>query len=53
MIWNVQFKLERPEEYRKEDETWFEEKHIKSEIKIWLEDLDYTVKEINVKKRSK
>ena len=50
MIWTIQLKLERPEEYRKDDESWFDEKHIESEIGTWLEDLDYTVKEIKINK---
>ena len=49
MIWNVQLKLERPDELKKDDETWFDEEHIKSEIITWLEDLDYRVKKISVK----
>ena len=50
MIWTIQLKLERPEEYRKDDESWFDDKHIESEIGTWLEDLDYTVKEIKINK---
>jgi len=53
MIWNVQLKLERPDELKKDDETWFDKKHIESEIKTWLEDLDFTVKEISVKDMEK
>ena len=49
MIWNIQLKLERLEEYRKDDESWFDEKHIESEIGSWLEDLDYTIKKIEIK----
>ena len=46
MIWNIQFKLERPDSLKEDDETWFDDEHIKSEIKTWLEDLDFRVKEI-------
>ena len=53
MIWNIQFKLERPDELKKDDATWFDEKHIESEIGTWLEDLDYIVKEIKINKESK
>ena len=48
MIWNVQLKLERPDEFKKDDESWFDEKHIKSEIITWLEDLDYTVTDVKI-----
>ena len=48
MIWNIQLKLERPEIYRKDDESWFDKKHIESEIGNWLEDLDYKIKKIKI-----
>jgi len=50
MIWNVQLKLERPDELKKDDKSWFDKKHIKSEIITWLEDLDYNIKKIEIKK---
>jgi len=50
MIWNVQLKLERPDEFKKDDKSWFDKKHIKSEIITWLEDLDYNIKKIEIKK---
>ena len=30
------------------EESWFDTDHIKSEIKTWLEDLDYGVHEIKI-----
>ena len=47
MIWNIQLKLERPDEFKKDDESWFDKEHIESEIITWLEDLDYKIKKIN------
>ena len=51
MIWNVQLKLERPDEFKKEDESWFDEDHMKTELTVWLEDLDYTVTDVKIEKR--
>ena len=55
--WNIQFKLIRPNHLRYEfdnktiaDDSLFDKKHIKSEITTWLEDLDYRVKKIKIKK---
>ena len=48
MIWNIQLKLERPDELKKDDESWFDKEHIESEIITWLEDLDYTIKKIKI-----
>ena len=48
MIWNVQFKLERPDEFKKDDESWFDEDHMKTEFTVWLEDLDYTVTDVKI-----
>tara|TARA_R110002033_G_scaffold132605_1_gene172412 strand:+ start:408 stop:599 length:192 start_codon:yes stop_codon:yes gene_type:complete len=53
MIWNVQLKLERPDEFKKEDESWFDEDHMKTEFTVWLEDLDYTVTDVKIEKCSK
>ena len=54
MIWNVQLKLERPDEFKKDDESWFDEDHMKTEFtgrwKLWLEDLDYTVTDVKIEK---
>ena len=48
MIWNIQLKLERPDEFKKDDESWFDTEHIESEIVTWLEDLDYTVTDVKI-----
>ena len=48
MIWNVQLKLERPDEFKKDDESWFDEDHMKTEFTVWLEDLDYTVTDVKI-----
>jgi len=48
MIWNIQLKLERPDEFKKDDKSWFDKKHMKSEIINWLEDLDYTVTDVKI-----
>ena len=51
MIWDIKLKLKRSEDHRKEDETWFDEDHIKTEIKVWLENLDYTIEKIEIQKK--
>ena len=51
MIWNVQLKLERPDEFKKDDESWFDEEHMRSEIITWLEDLDYTVTDVKITRK--
>ncbi len=48
MKWNINIKLERPDEFRKEDESWFDLGHMESEIGNWLEDLDYTIEKITI-----
>jgi len=48
MIWNIQLKLERPDEFKKDDESWFDKKHMKTEFTVWLEDLDYTVTDVKI-----
>tara|TARA_R110000751_G_scaffold122363_1_gene222995 strand:+ start:459 stop:650 length:192 start_codon:yes stop_codon:yes gene_type:complete len=53
MIWNVQLKLERPDDFKEEDESWFDEDHMKTEFTVWLEDLDYTVTDVKIEKCSK
>ena len=45
----VKFKLKR--NIIDEDNTWYDTKHIKSEIITWLEDLDYSVHDIVVKEK--
>jgi len=52
MIWNVQIKLERLNHLKEEDESFFDKKHIKSEIVTWLEDLDFNIKNIKIIKES-
>jgi len=49
MQWKVEFNLERDDEYRKDDESWFDEEQIKNEIKSWLDDLDFKIKKIQIK----
>jgi|TARA_B100000073_G_scaffold48580_1_gene35827 hypothetical protein len=44
---NVSFTLER-DNSNDEDETWVDEEHIASEIKSWLEDIDYIVTDIKI-----
>ena len=50
MKWNINIKLERPDEFKKEDEAWFDSGHMESEIGTWLEDLDYTIEKITITK---
>ncbi len=49
MKWQVIFTLERPNDLYNDDETWFDESHIKSELRSWLEDIDYKVHRLKVK----
>lgn len=46
-IFNVSFTLLRNKSLD-EDDTWVDEKHIASEIKSWLEDIDYKVTNIKI-----
>jgi len=46
--YNINFKLTRSNDLRSEDESWFDKEHISNEIKSWLEDLDYRVKDITI-----
>ena len=50
MEWNVNFKLKRKEW---DDDSWFDTKHIKSEIITWLEDLDYEIDDLNIEEVGK
>ncbi len=50
---NVVFDLHRDDDLRGDDETFFDESHIKSEIITWLDDLDFIVKGISVQKEIK
>jgi len=36
-----------------DDQTWHDTKHIKSEIKQWLQDLDYNVLDFKIIKENK
>lgn len=45
---NIKFDLDRDDDLRDDDETFFDKKHISSEIISWLEDLDYRVKDITI-----
>ena len=45
---NINFKLTRDNDLRHDDESWFDKENISSEIKSWLEDLDYRVKAITI-----
>ena len=46
-IFNVSFILSR-DDSNDEDDTWVDEEYIASEIKSWLEDIDYGVTNIQV-----
>lgn len=48
MKWKVTFDLERPDDARDEDETWFEISHIRNEIRNWLESIDYKIDKIYI-----
>ena len=41
MKWTVTFTLERDDELKEHDESWFDESHVSDEIQSWLEDLDF------------
>ena len=45
---NINFKLIRDDDLIEDDETFFDTAHIENEIKSWLEDLDYRVKDITI-----
>ena len=45
---NVEFDLDRDDDLKADDETFFDTSHIENEIKSWLEDLDYRVRNIHV-----
>jgi len=45
---NVKFDLDRDDDLIEDDETFFDTAHIENEIKSWLEDLDYRVRNIRV-----
>jgi len=45
---NVKFDLDRDDDLIEDDETFFDIAHIENEIKSWLEDLDYKVRNIRV-----
>ena len=47
-IFNVSFTLSRDTSNDDDDETWVDEEHIASEIRSWLEDIDYGVTDINI-----
>ncbi len=44
---DVSFTLSR-DDSNDEDDTWVDEEHIASEIKTWLEDIDYGVTDIKI-----
>ena len=44
----IDFDLTRSNDLRDDDESWFDKEHISSEIKSWLEDLDYRVKNLTI-----
>tara|TARA_Y100001970_G_C14206101_1_gene844096 strand:- start:1555 stop:1779 length:225 start_codon:yes stop_codon:yes gene_type:complete len=46
-IFNVSFILSR-DDSNDEDDTWVDEEYIASEIRSWLEDIDYGVTEIKI-----
>jgi len=52
---NISFKLARDmsKSENPEEETFYNPKHIHSEIVNWLEDLDFTVKDMKVEEKEK
>ena len=46
-IFNVSFILSR-DDSNDEDDTWVDEEYIASEIRSWLEDIDYRVTNIKI-----
>tara|TARA_B100001996_G_scaffold376253_1_gene357275 strand:+ start:1441 stop:1659 length:219 start_codon:yes stop_codon:yes gene_type:complete len=46
-IFNVSFTLSR-DDSNDEDDTWVDEENIASEIRSWLEDIDYGVTDIKI-----
>ena len=47
----VSFTLNRDDEMREHDESFFDVQHISDEIESWLSDLDFVVSDINIKER--
>ena len=47
-IFNVSFTLSRDNSNQDDDDTWYDEEYIASEIKSWLEDIDYRVTDIKI-----
>ena len=45
---NINFKLTRADDLRGDDKSFFDKEYISSEIKSWLEDLDYRVNNIAI-----
>lgn len=41
----ITFKMTRDNDHKLEDYSWFDPEHIETEIKNWLEDLDYKIPE--------
>lgn len=46
-LFNVSFILSR-EDSNDDDDTWYDEEYIASEIRTWLEDIDYGVTDIKI-----
>jgi hypothetical protein len=46
---NINFSLTRDNDLKSDDESWFDKEHISNEIKSWLDDLDFKVKNICVR----
>lgn len=44
----INFELTRDDDLRDDDESFFDKEHISNEIKSWLEDLDYRVKNLTI-----
>lgn len=47
-IFNVSFTLSRDNSNQDDDDTWYDEEYIASEIRTWLEDIDYGVTDIKI-----
>ncbi|MEC9208189.1 MAG: hypothetical protein VYE62_09495 [Pseudomonadota bacterium] len=47
---SVSLTLERDNDMREHDESWFDVENIRTELRVWLEDLDFAVSNITINK---